>query len=166
MALFAKFPVRRDDKSNEIVKAVNQATDVSKVVEKAVSLPNYHCLLSIKLHTHTAELVLSVWVLEQVIGPWAWQLLIGNQLVVLYLLSLAKLDQVCFIFKLLHHELEENIARCARIKLHYAHARLSNNFVVPILFWVETLIVVHNSHLNGRAQVLELLLRVVYTLLA
>ena len=76
------------------------------------------------------------------------------------LLSLSKLDQIGFIFNLLHPEFKMNIAGGCRIELHCLNWGLFYYFIVPVLCRVQNVLIIQDSHLQTWAKILELLISV------
>ena len=112
----------REEESNQVVEGVNQTSDVPDKVQQAVRLADRDLFLVVDLQMQTPKLVESFRIFYQVVAPGARELLIEIYLMVFYLINLAKLNIVCLIFELLHHKVEIQKTRRARIKLHFIHA--------------------------------------------
>ena len=112
----------REEESNQVVEGVNQTSDVPDKVQQAVRLADRDLFLVVDLQMQTSKLVESFRVFYQVVAPGARKLLIEVYLMIFYLIDLAELDIVCLVFELLQHKVEHQIARRARVKLHFIHA--------------------------------------------
>ena len=119
-----ELPEGSENKLKQVEKSVDQTTDIAKIIKQTIRLPNRDLFVPIDYQMHAGELIFSIRFFEQIIGPRARQLLAYVQFKEFNLTSLAKLNEIRFIFKLLQHQVKKKIVRIASIELHIPERRL------------------------------------------
>ena len=59
-----EFHDRCQNKSDQIIEAVNQTTNVATIVQEAICLSQCHLLEPVDLQMHASELPFPVWILD------------------------------------------------------------------------------------------------------
>ena len=154
---------RHQRKLEDDEQRVCKPANVTKPVQYVVSLPVYLIGGRINVYLNATELVLAVWILDEVVHPEAGELGLLEHIEEVLRVRLAPLHQLSFILHLLHLQIVRLPAWRAWVELLVHQERLFHYFRIAVLQWVKSFLIVQYGHLQRRAEVFKLLLRVRFT---
>ena len=64
MACVVEFPEGGKDEGEQIFQAINQSTDVTKIIKQAICLPQCDLLIQVNLQMATSKLELAIWLVD------------------------------------------------------------------------------------------------------